>query len=73
MSIVQIDLKLCNGCGICINSCTTDVIRMDEETKKALVKYAEDCILCEMCVQDCPQKAITVSPTKTSPLIVSWG
>ncbi len=73
MSIDQIDPELCNGCGICINSCTTDVIRMDEETKKAVVKYPEDCIMCEMCVQDCPQKAITVSLTKTSPLIVSWG
>jgi NAD-dependent dihydropyrimidine dehydrogenase PreA subunit len=50
-----------------------DVIRMDEKTKKAIVKYLEDCQLCELCVFDCPTKAITVSPIKNAPLLLSWG
>ena len=73
MSIERIDTELCNGCGICVNSCTADVIRMDKERNKAVIKYPDDCILCEWCMQDCPTKAIYVSPTKSKYNIFSWG
>jgi NAD-dependent dihydropyrimidine dehydrogenase PreA subunit len=73
MSIKQIDTDLCTGCGICVNSCPMDVIRMDEANKKALIMYPEDCMLCIFCERDCPQGAIYVSPEKVSPMILSWG
>ncbi len=73
MAIEKIDTELCNGCGICVNSCSMDVIRMDKKNKKAVIQYPEDCMLCGWCVVDCPQNAIYVSPYKSSPLIVSWG
>jgi NAD-dependent dihydropyrimidine dehydrogenase PreA subunit len=73
MSIEKIDPELCTGCGICVNSCSVDVIRMDENTEKAVIQYPEDCMLCEFCVLDCPEDAITVTPDKEAPLIVSWG
>jgi NAD-dependent dihydropyrimidine dehydrogenase PreA subunit len=70
---VEINPELCDGCGICVNSCPTDVIRMDEESKKAIIKYLEECMLCELCSFHCPTKAIAVTPVKTAPLMVSWG
>jgi len=73
MSIERIDSELCTGCGICVNSCPMDVIRMDRESKKAVIKYPEDCMLCEWCALDCPENAIYVSPVKSSPVMVSWG
>ena len=73
MSLEKIDHNLCTGCGICINSCPMDVIRMDEGKMKAIIKYPEDCMLCEFCSLDCPEHAITVSPEKYSQVIASWG
>ena len=73
MSLERIDPELCNGCGICVDSCPMDVIRMDKKSKKAIIQYPEDCMLCGGCAVDCPEKAIYVSPDKISPLIVSWG
>ncbi len=72
MSIDRIDPDLCNGCGICVNSCPVDVIRMDNERKKAKVAYPEDCMCCDYCELDCPRKAIHVSPAKYAPLMVAW-
>ena len=73
MSIERIDENQCNGCGICVNSCPMDVIRMDEERKKAIARYSEDCTLCAVCEIDCPQRAIYVSPTKQVPVPMCWG
>ncbi len=73
MSIERIDKELCTGCGMCVNSCVVDCIRMDKDAKKAVIAYPEDCMICYLCAQDCPVKAITVSPVKFSPLITAWG
>ena len=73
MSIEKIDPELCSGCGICVESCSVDVIRMDENTQKAIIRYPQDCMLCEFCALDCPEDAITITPDKEAPLIVSWG
>ena len=73
MSIERIDGNLCNGCGICVDSCCTDVIRMDEKNEKAIIKYPEDCMLCLICEIDCPQNAIYVSPEKKVSASVAWG
>jgi NAD-dependent dihydropyrimidine dehydrogenase PreA subunit len=73
MTIEKIDHDLCTGCGICIDSCCVDVIRMDEESQRAIIRYPEECMVCELCAIDCPEEAIIVSPHKQTPLIVSWG
>ena len=73
MVIERIDPELCTGCGLCVNSCSMDVIRMDDTRKKAVIKYPEECMLCLWCEHDCPNHAIYVSPEKTAPIILSWG
>ena len=75
MAIERIDADLCNGCGICVETCQMDVIRMDEEEKKAVIKYPEDCETrtCVVCEIECPQHAIYVVPTTRAIPLTAWG
>ncbi|MBN1366297.1 MAG: 4Fe-4S binding protein [Dehalococcoidales bacterium] len=73
MAIEKIDETLCNGCGICINSCAVDVLVIDEKTKKAKIAYPKDCMMCMMCETDCPRHAIYVSPFEIRPYTTSFG
>jgi NAD-dependent dihydropyrimidine dehydrogenase PreA subunit len=50
-----------------------DVLRLDEEQNLAVIRYQEDCMLCGWCTIECPEDAITLTPDKKDPLIVSWG
>ena len=73
MSIQPIDNDLCTGCGICVETCPMDVIRMNESGTKAVVRYVNDCMLCYMCELDCPEDAIYISPEKKAKHMLSWG
>ena len=73
MAIERIDAVLCNGCGICVKSCPADVINMDKESKKAVIRYPQDCVICCWCLAECIQDAIVFTPVETSPLFTSWG
>jgi NAD-dependent dihydropyrimidine dehydrogenase PreA subunit len=68
VSIEKIDLDLCDGCNICIDSCPADVLRLVEVGEpwkskgwKAVVAYPNDCHSCRLCALDCHVDAITVS------------
>jgi len=66
MGIKRIDEVLCTGCGICVDDCPMDVIRMDEKTNKAYVAYPGDCMVCFQCEEICPENAVelTVEPVR---------
>ncbi len=68
MGIKRIDEKLCTGCGICLEDCPMDVIRMNEETDKAYIRYPGDCQSCHLCEMACPENAIDLSPEYTKRL-----
>ena len=75
MAIEKIDPNLCNGCGQCVNTCWADVIRMDKTIKKAVIKYRNSCSTCyyDLCQNDCPQHAISVSPAEQPVILTLWG
>ncbi len=61
---IEITTVGCTGCGACVDSCPTDVIRMDEATRKAQGVYADDCQGCFLCQFDCPVHVIRVVTTR---------
>lgn len=67
------EIKGCIGCGTCVETCPTDVIRQDVTTKKAFIAYPADCQMCHLCRMYCPVDAIGISPDKSIPVVVSWG
>ena len=70
--IDKIDEEKCTGCGTCIDSCSMDVVRFDENQKKATIKYPEDCMTCYSCERDCPEGAIYVGPERVEWVILPW-
>ena len=52
----EVDLEKCTGCGICVDVCPVEAIRL--ENGKAVV--GEECIGCGACEAECPQAAITM-------------
>lgn len=62
----------CIGCESCVKSCPTDVIKLDPKTQKAVIAYPEDCQICHLCRLYCPVGAITITPEKSIPVMVSW-
>ena len=75
MPVEKIDITLCKGCETCVETCSNDVIRMDEKTKKAVIKYPQSCNTCywDLCQQDSPQHAISVSPAEQPVILTMWG
>jgi len=64
---VTIDPARCDGCAKCIDSCPTDVLRMDLATNRAIVVFPNDCHICYLCQDDCPQDAIVVGNRGSNP------
>jgi NAD-dependent dihydropyrimidine dehydrogenase PreA subunit len=58
MPKVIVDEEACTGCGVCIDSCPSEVFEMEDEIAKAV--RVDDCTACRLCETDCPAEAITV-------------
>jgi len=57
-----IDRQICNGCGRCEMYCPGDLIFLEGEekdSKRAFLRYAEECWHCGICRLECPVDAIS--------------
>ncbi len=66
---IVVDIERCKGCELCIESCPTDVIRMETKVNSkgyhyAYMAYPEKCTGCVNCAIVCPDAVITVYRTK---------
>lgn len=58
-----INQELCVKCGLCAQICPLDVIKVEKDEndeKKIVVKYPDECWHCRACAIDCPKQAITM-------------
>jgi NAD-dependent dihydropyrimidine dehydrogenase PreA subunit len=58
VSTLQVNARICNGCGICLLVCPQEVLEINE--KKAEIIDMDGCIECGACALNCPVKAIKV-------------
>ncbi len=54
----QINLDLCNGCGICVDTCHSEAVALIEE--RPVIVHPEDCAYCGDCEDLCPEGAISL-------------
>jgi NAD-dependent dihydropyrimidine dehydrogenase PreA subunit len=59
---IEINMETCNGCKTCMKACFVDVIRWNDNEKKPIVAYPEDCVWCFACEIACPEQCIEVVP-----------
>jgi len=69
---INIDQDKCKGCKSCMNACFMDVIRWDNDNKKPVVAYPEDCVWCLACEVACQEDCIDVIPNIPAPLRSSF-
>ena len=43
---IEIREKACRGCELCIDTCPTDVLSLDQSNRKSRVDCVENCIAC---------------------------
>jgi NAD-dependent dihydropyrimidine dehydrogenase PreA subunit len=72
MGIRKIDYSTCTRCGVCVDICPLDVIRLDDKTKKPIIRYLRDCQACFLCEMECPVDAIYVTPERERRTILPW-
>jgi NAD-dependent dihydropyrimidine dehydrogenase PreA subunit len=59
---VNINYAKCNNCGACYRNCPTDVFEHDKELKLYRASFNYDCWHCGVCVLECDQKAVELTP-----------
>ena len=57
--ILNIDEKLCNSCGLCINACNVAALEISG-TKEPVQLRAEVCLGCGACISVCHQEALSM-------------
>ena len=53
---VKVDKEKCTGCGICVEACSVDAIKIEKD--KAVI--SDECVECGVCVNECPNEAISL-------------
>lgn len=62
--IETLDETKCNGCGLCMQVCPSDVFREDPASGRYRIVHGGDCQTCFSCELDCPERAIHVGPLR---------
>ena len=53
--IRETDVDGCDGCGLCVEACPIDAVKVTEDTARVDLEW---CIGCGVCASSCPNDAI---------------
>ncbi len=53
-----VDRKECSGCGLCVDECPAEAIKIDDEGISTIDE--DECTECGACVDICPSVAISI-------------
>jgi NAD-dependent dihydropyrimidine dehydrogenase PreA subunit len=59
-SWMDVNRKKCSHCGLCIEMCPMDVLRMGTDDLPYM-RHRDDCWYCNVCVAVCPRNALTMT------------
>lgn len=54
MTVIEVNSKRCDGCGLCVEACPYGALQLVE----GLPSFNEGCTLCGVCIDACPKDAI---------------
>lgn len=66
MAKVTFQSELCKGCGLCVNACPKEILKIDTDKinakgySPAVMTDQKSCIGCAFCATMCPDCIITV-------------
>ncbi len=52
----EVDKDICTGCGLCMEECPVEAIKLEDE----IAVVSDDCIECGICTDVCPVGAISL-------------
>ncbi len=58
MMPLKVDGNACTSCGVCVDRCPLDIIRLDDHGIP-YINY-DECWYCGVCEEDCPEDAVIV-------------
>ena len=58
--IINVDGEKCTGCRCCYDVCPLDIFVWDEQAKRSVVAYEEECQMCFICQEECPADAVHI-------------
>ncbi len=64
-SIIKIDEKLCNGCGICVTGCHEGALQIIDSKARLISELFCDGL--GACLSECPMRAITIEEREAEP------
>jgi len=59
---LEIDPDRCTGCRACVDACNVNAIGWDDTGDRPTLAYPEDCQVCSVCEQACPEGALSLVP-----------
>jgi Pyruvate/2-oxoacid:ferredoxin oxidoreductase delta subunit len=68
--MIAVDSNKCIGCSSCSNVCPSKLIAASQEEVKRKIHFAPCEEYCDICVESCPEKALTLVPREVETTLV---